>query len=450
MAGPMCFVLMPFGKKADAAGKVIDFDAVYHDLIGPAIEDALMRPLRADEELRGGIIHKPMFERLIVCDFAVADLTTANANVFYELGVRHALRPASTVLLRGGDSRMPFDVGPLRAITYELSATGKPKGTSKTRALITQFLNEARQATIDSPVFDLLTWLKAPVIDRALATSFQDALQAAEIAKESIASASANGVEALRSVAASLGDVHNQDGNVVLALFIAYRDMRAFKDMVELFARMSPALRAAPFVREQYALALNREGEGEKAEQVLKLLLRERGPSPETLGILGRVYKDRWTAARRSGNTTLSNVLLRRALDTYVEGFEADCREHYPGINALTLWEWVDPADPRRAQILPVVRYAVERSLVAAPTDYWSCASSLELAVLARDRHAAEVALGQALAAAPKSFMVDTTLNNLVLIREARSLQGASDDVEWITQIAQQLRQAVPEPAASH
>ena len=83
---------MPFGRKPDAAGRVIDFDRVYGELIAPAIAEAELEPLRADEEQTGGIIHKPMFERLILCEYAVADLTTANANVFYELGVRHAVR----------------------------------------------------------------------------------------------------------------------------------------------------------------------------------------------------------------------------------------------------------------------------------------------------------------------------------------------------------------------
>ncbi|MDQ3920701.1 MAG: DUF4071 domain-containing protein, partial [Acidobacteriota bacterium] len=99
MTKPLCFVLMPFGKKPDAAGAVVDFDAVYKNLIAPAISDAGMEPLRADEEMTGGVIHKPMFERLILCEYAVADLTTANANVFYELGIRHAARPWSTVLV---------------------------------------------------------------------------------------------------------------------------------------------------------------------------------------------------------------------------------------------------------------------------------------------------------------------------------------------------------------
>src|SRR6476646_193922 len=94
-----CFVLMPFGKKKDDAGRLIDFDQIYSEIIKPAVEDADLEPIRADEETVGGIIHKPMFERLMLCDYAVADLTTANANVFYELGIRHAARPWSTVLL---------------------------------------------------------------------------------------------------------------------------------------------------------------------------------------------------------------------------------------------------------------------------------------------------------------------------------------------------------------
>jgi hypothetical protein len=79
MNRPLCFVLMPFGTKPNAAGSLIDFDAVYQDLIAPAIADAELEPLRADEEMTDGIIHKPMFERLILCEYAVADLTTANA-----------------------------------------------------------------------------------------------------------------------------------------------------------------------------------------------------------------------------------------------------------------------------------------------------------------------------------------------------------------------------------
>ena len=60
MTRPLCFVLMPFGQKPDGTGQLIDFDAVYQELIAPAITSAGLEPLRADEERDGGIIHKPM------------------------------------------------------------------------------------------------------------------------------------------------------------------------------------------------------------------------------------------------------------------------------------------------------------------------------------------------------------------------------------------------------
>ena len=124
---PLCFVLMPFGVKTHKDGRLIDFDAVYEEIIAPAIVLANLEPLRADEEKTGGIIHKAMFERLILCDYAIADLTTANANVFYELGVRHATKPATTSLLFAqGYGELPFDINSLRGLPYELGSDGKP------------------------------------------------------------------------------------------------------------------------------------------------------------------------------------------------------------------------------------------------------------------------------------------------------------------------------------
>src|SRR5438105_10877824 len=126
MPAPLCFVLMPFGEKTGPAGTVIDFDDVYDRLIAPAVREAELEPLRADEETTGGIIHKPMFERLILCPYAIADLTLANANVFYELGIRHAFRPWSTVPIIAEDNRLPFDVQMLRTVHYKLNPDGVP------------------------------------------------------------------------------------------------------------------------------------------------------------------------------------------------------------------------------------------------------------------------------------------------------------------------------------
>jgi hypothetical protein len=107
---PLCFVLMPFGRKMDAGGHLTDFDCIYRKIITPAVAQAGLEPVRADEEKIGGTIHKPMFERLMLCPYAIADITSANPNVFYELGIRHALRPRSTVILFREGTILPFDI----------------------------------------------------------------------------------------------------------------------------------------------------------------------------------------------------------------------------------------------------------------------------------------------------------------------------------------------------
>jgi len=172
MTRPLCFVLMPFGKKSVSSGGLVDFDAVYTDLIAPGIDEAGLDPLRADQELTGGIIHKSMFERLILCDFAVADLTSASANVFYELGIRHAVRPASTLLLFAeGTGQLPFDVALLRALPYRIGPAGGPADLS-TRSAIASRLKEARDLAADSPIFQLVDGF--PDIQRLKTDVFRD------------------------------------------------------------------------------------------------------------------------------------------------------------------------------------------------------------------------------------------------------------------------------------
>src|SRR5258707_5396476 len=111
-----------------------------------------LEPWGADGELTGGVIHKPMFERLILCEFPIADLTTANANVFYELGVRHAVRPCSTILLfAAGGTQLPFDVAPLRAIPYQLSPDGRPANSAAVQAAIKDRLGRGAQREHGQP-----------------------------------------------------------------------------------------------------------------------------------------------------------------------------------------------------------------------------------------------------------------------------------------------------------
>lgn len=436
MSRPLCFVLMPFGKKPDGTGQTVDFDAVYSTLIEPAIEAAAMEPLRADEEMAGGLIHKPMYERLILCDYAVADLTTANANVFYELGLRHAVREWSTVcLFANGRGQLPFDVAPLRALPYELGADGRPAKVEDDREALTARLRSATDALTDSPIFQLVE--DFPDVQRLKTDVFRDRVRYAEEQRRALAACRSEGAEAVHAVADSLGDLSQQEAGVVVDLFLSYRAVKDWQAMIDAVAKMTPPLANTVMVREQLGLALNRVGRGEEAEQVLLGLIEDRGPSSETYGILGRVYKDRWEAAHREGNGLLARGLLAKAIDAYLKGFETDWRDAYPGVNAVTLMALADPPDERIEELLPVVRYAVQRRLQSGRPDYWDHATGLELAVLGRDEAAISESLADALASMREPFEGETTARNLRLIREARAQRG--EDVTGAEEIERTL-----------
>jgi hypothetical protein len=426
MLRELCFVLMPFGKKPDAGGTLVDFDAVYRELIAPAIEQADLDPLRADEEMTGGIIHKPMFERLMLCPYSVADLSTANANVFYELGVRHAVRPYSTVLIFGVGGRLPFDVAPLRALPYQLTPAGMPADVASTQAALAARLKEARKNAADSPVFQLVDGLQPLDISHVKTDVFRDRAEYSADIKKRLAGARTQGIETVRAIERELGPIADAESGVVIDLFLSYRAVKAWDDMVALAQKMSAPLAATVMVQEQLALALNRAGGGEGAEGILLDLIERRGPSSETCGILGRVYKDRWETALKTGDTLLARGLLEKAIAAYLRGFETDWRDAYPGINAVTLMELREPPDPRREQILPVVTYSVGRRIAAGKPDYWDHATLLELAVLAKDEQRANDAAAEALAAVREGWEAETTARNLRLIREARERRHES------------------------
>jgi tetratricopeptide (TPR) repeat protein len=445
---PLCYVLMPYGIKRDPAGGAdIDFDTIYEQAIRPAIAQADLEPIRGDEELTGGIIHKPMFERLLLCDFAVADLTTANSNVFYELGVRHAARPATTLMIFANQQRLPFDVGFLRALPYQLG-DGNRFGAGEAGALsgaLTKRLRELRETArdgpaADSPVFQLLEGYGAPDIARLKTDVFrQRARYSAEI-QEALSGARRRGsLESLVAIETGLGPLDAVEVGVLVDLFLSYRAVKAWQRMIDLFRRLPVALQRTVMVREQFAFALNRQGESETALEILERVIRDQGPSSETYGLIGRIYKDRWADARKAGNDLEAEGCLTCAIDNYVRGFEADWRDAYPGINAVTLLDVKGDAESlgRQAELLPVVRFAVNQRLRSAKPDYWDHATLLELAVLAGDEKAAGMHCSTALASMREKWEAETTANNLRLIREARQRRGRAEP--WLDTVIEAL-----------
>lgn len=436
MVRPLCFVLMPFHASRDSDGQSVDFASVYGRLIIPAIENAGMTPVRADEELTGGIFQKAMFERLVLCEFAVADLSTGNPNVYYELGVRHGLRPYSTVLLFRKGWRLPLDMAPFSALEYPVDQDGTPIDIDATVDVLTARLLAAREAKTDSPVHQLVTGLPVPEVDHERIDTFREHAQRDEELRRRLDEALEGGPEAIRATEDELGDPRDFDASTAMSLLVAYRSVSSWPNMLRLVKGLSRPLRSAAMVQEQYAFALNRAGKAAEAEQVLLAELRRR-PSSESYGLLGRVYKDRWCRER---NPRRRAGLLAQAIDAYVRGFETDWRDPYPGINAIILMSLATPVDHRFTELLPVVRFAAAQRLRGSgrSPDYWDHATVLGLAVLAGDRARAQQALERALPLIRDDFEPQTTARDLGWLADAMGQRG--EGAEWVEEIVEELR----------
>jgi hypothetical protein len=161
---PLCFVIQGFGSKTDYTdGRVLDLDASY-EVIKAAVERAGLRCQRADEIVHAGTIDIPMYEQLLNADLVIADLSTNNLNAAFELGVRYALRPRTTIVVAESKFKSPFDVNHIVIRRYE--HLGPDVGAKEARrferdlaACIKVVMADAR---IDSPVYSMLPQLQPP------------------------------------------------------------------------------------------------------------------------------------------------------------------------------------------------------------------------------------------------------------------------------------------------
>jgi tetratricopeptide (TPR) repeat protein len=439
---------MPFGLKKDpGGGPDIDFDHIYNQAIQPGIEAVGMEPVRADEERVGGILHKPMFERLLLCDYAVVDLTTGNPNVFYELGVRHAVRPATTLALFARQQQIPFDVAYTRALSYDLGPQHHfgDEEAAQLRTAITARLKDLRnravnEPDVDSPLFQLLQGYQAPDIARLKTDTFREQVSYARDLKRRLAIArDARDTAQIRALEASLGPTDAVEAGVFVDLFLSYRAVEDWQAMIELYERLPAALKRSVLIREQLGFAYNRAGNRNEALRILEDIIAEQGPSSETCGLIGRVYKDKWTEAHQAGREAEATGYLRQAINAYVQGFETDWRDAYPGINVVTLLDIQgnEASLKMKHEMLPVVRYAVIQRLKSSQPDYWDHATLLELAVLEQDESNATEYLSAALAAVREPWEPKTTRNNLLMIRAARRDRGI--DEPWLDRIIDDL-----------
>ena len=163
LAGKKCFVIMPFGtkkeKRPDGTEIEIDFDYVYHELIKVAVESLGIECDRCDEIIDTGSIHAKMFHGIFEADVAVVDVSFLNPNVYYELGVRHALNKHTTLVIRKNSNQPPpFNINGLNILGYDIDDDEK---LNASRQKISEYVkNGLERHSVDSLVHEYLDNLK--------------------------------------------------------------------------------------------------------------------------------------------------------------------------------------------------------------------------------------------------------------------------------------------------
>ena len=154
-----CFVIMPYGIKKDVDGKEINFDHIYEYIIEKAVKRLEgFNCVRCDNIDEPGWVHRRMIQHIFEDRVAIVDTSTLNANVFYELGVRHALRKGVTVLIQREGTTWPFNIAGMQSISYTTDLKGADKAINDIERFISNALNNPKN--VDSLVYEVLPDLR--------------------------------------------------------------------------------------------------------------------------------------------------------------------------------------------------------------------------------------------------------------------------------------------------
>jgi hypothetical protein len=319
----VCFVVMGFGKKTDyPTGRVIDLDKSYQYIIKPAAEDAGLACVRADEIIHSGTIDVPMYEQLLTADVVVADVSTSNCNAFYELGVRHALRPHTTITIAEDKMVFPFDVNHIAIRKYQHLGEGIDFGeVMRMKAALKEAIQTiASKPTDDSPVYTFLKDLHPPVRG-AKEAALKSAV--AGIMEGSLASQPGQDSTKTATVSTLLSQAQTAIDN---------SDFLTAKSLLAVVRTMVPK---DPFVSQRLALATYKSKLPsptqalKDAHAILTELNPEISTDTETLGLWGAVHKRLWEV---TGNRSYLDI----SIFAYEKGFYLK-NDYYNGINLAYL-----------------------------------------------------------------------------------------------------------------
>jgi hypothetical protein len=291
-AKPRCFVVMGFGMKTDfATGRKLDLDKSYRLLIKPAVEDAGLECIRADEIRHSGVIDVPMYRELLASDFVVADLSTANTNAFYELGVRHALRPRTTVVISENRLPYPFDLNHVAITSYtHLGEAIDYDEVIRFRKVLGDMLRAVKASQQpDSPVYTYLTNLSPPIAAAAKASDTAETAAPAAI----VAAAGGTRSEAASPTLAFL--IEEGEKAIATDQFAAAKTL--FATVLKTDGNKEGAIAHDPYLIQRLVLATykakqpNQIDALNEAKKLLEVLAPQDSNDPETVGLAGAIEK---------------------------------------------------------------------------------------------------------------------------------------------------------------
>lgn len=305
-----CFVVMGFGEKTDFQSnpqRVLNLNRTFEDIIEPAVTAAGLECVRADKIIHSTVIDKPMYEYLLDADLVIADLSTSNANAIYELGVRHALRPHTTIVIAENKFAFPFDLNHVSITTYE--HLGKEIGfreVMRMRGEIgTKIAAILDKGETDSPVFLFLP--------RLLGDGGGELPAAAPMAVP-------QDVKSLADLLESLNDAKKE-----------VKEPLDWLVPVAILRRLQKLQPQDPYIVQQLALATYKSKHPDvltslqNARAALETLKPDTSADAETVGLWGAIHKRLWEAGRDPRD-------LDKAIRSYARGYFIK-DDYYNGIN---------------------------------------------------------------------------------------------------------------------
>ena len=323
------FVVRPFGVKDG-----IDFDRVHRELLSPVLAKFDIEAQTTGAFAQAGNIRADMFEQLMIADLVIADISIHNANVYYELGVRHALRDGHTILIRSRRDEVPFDLKTDRYLEY--AADDPAAAVADLAEAVRQTLAATRG---DSPVFLLVPALK-PHDPETLVPApalFSEAVRAAEeqcdrtrllLFAEEVASLEWN-IAAWRVIGRAQVAIRHFAGAKITWEQIRVRrpsDVEANLALATVYQRLGDLISSSAAIL--------------RAAERVDLPASRRA---EALALRGSNLKNAWSQEWRASapaeraRTALCSGFLYDALDAYLDAFHEDQNHFYSGLNALAL-----------------------------------------------------------------------------------------------------------------